>query len=122
MLRITYRRVEFLLTGDAGAEFERRRQTEEDAAPLRILKVAHHGSRSSSSVDFLRSYRPHVALLSVGRGNLFGHPAPDVLARLREAGAEIFRTDRDAAVIVETDGAIVNVRTLTGRTWQLRAW
>jgi competence protein ComEC len=122
VLRITYRRVEFLLTGDAGAEFERRRQTEEDAAPLRILKVAHHGSRSSSSVDFLQSYRPHVALVSVGRGNLFGHPAPEVLARLRDAGAEIFRTDRDAAVIVETNGSIVNVRTLTGRTWQLREW
>jgi competence protein ComEC len=122
VLRITYRRVEFLLTGDAGAEFERRRQPEDEAAPLRVLKVAHHGSRSSTSADFLQSYRPQVALISVGRGNLFGHPAPDVLTHLRDAGAEIFRTDRDAAIIVETNGWMVNVRALGGRTWQLRDW
>jgi competence protein ComEC len=122
VLRVTYRHVEFLLTGDAGAEFERHRHSDDELTPLRILKVAHHGSRSSTSADFLEQYQPQVALISVGRANLFGHPAPDVLARLRGGGAEIFRTDQDAAIIVETNGRVVNVRSLTGRTWQLRAW
>ena len=49
--------------------------------------------------------------------NLFGHPASDVLDRLRLAGAEVFRTDRDGAVIVETDGRVVRVRAYGGRTW-----
>ncbi|MGE5833073.1 MAG: DNA internalization-related competence protein ComEC/Rec2 [Acidobacteriota bacterium] len=122
VLRVTYRHVEFLLTGDAGAEFERRRHSRDELTPLRILKVAHHGSRSSTSADFLEQYQPQLALISVGRANLFGHPAPDVLARLRGGGAEIFRTDQDAAIIVETNGRVVHVRSLTGRIWQLRAW
>jgi len=122
VLRVTYRHVEFLLTGDAGAEFEHHRHAHDEVTPLRILKVGHHGSRSSTSADFLEQYQPQVALISVGRANLFGHPAPEVVARLRGGGAEIFRTDQDAAIIVETNGRVVNVRTLAGRSWQLREW
>jgi competence protein ComEC len=120
VLRVTYGRVEFLLTGDAASEFEHRRP-ESSTALLRILKVAHHGSRTSSAAAFLDRFRPHVALVSAGRGNLFGHPAPEVLARLADIGSTIFRTDRDAATIVETDGRVVTLRTMTGRTLELRA-
>ena len=120
VLRVRYGRVEFLLTGDAGLEFEQPHQAGASAAPLRILKVAHHGSRTSSSAAFLNRFRPHVALVSAGRGNLFGHPAPDVVTRFTEVGAEVFRTDRDAAVIVETNGKVVTLRTMTGRTLELR--
>jgi competence protein ComEC len=59
--------------------------------------------------------------VSAGRGNLFGHPAPEVLARLTDIGATVFRTDRDAATIVETDGRTVTFRGMTGRTLELRA-
>jgi competence protein ComEC len=121
VLRVTYGRVEFLLTGDAGAEFEQRRPAESGTALLRILKVAHHGSRTSSAAAFLDRFRPHAALVSAGRGNLFGHPAPEVLARLTDIGATVFRTDRDAATIVETDGRTVTFRGMTGRTLELRA-
>ncbi|HYN06006.1 MAG TPA: DNA internalization-related competence protein ComEC/Rec2 [Vicinamibacterales bacterium] len=120
VLRLVYGRVEFLLTGDAGSEFERRTWDEGERAMMRVLKVAHHGSRTSSSAALVSSYRPDVALISAGRGNLFGHPAPDVLGRLVNAGAEIFRTDRDAAVIVDTDGWRVSVRSMSGRTWDVR--
>ncbi len=119
VLRIVYGRVEFLLTGDAGIEFERRLSTERVTTPLRILKVGHHGSRTSSSTSFLDALRPHLALISAGRANPFGHPAPDVLSRLEQINSEIFRTDRDAAIIIETDGTIVDVRSLLGRTWRL---
>jgi competence protein ComEC len=120
VIRLVYGHVEFLLTGDAGPEFERRSWDESETGRVRVLKVAHHGSRTSSSAALLSSYRPDIALVSAGRGNLFGHPAPDVIARLAAAGAEIFRTDRDAAVIAETDGRRVSVRAMRGRTWDVR--
>jgi competence protein ComEC len=119
VLRVRFGDVELLLTGDVGAEFESRFVRETSPAPLRILKVGHHGSRSSSSAGFLDAYRPHVALVSVGRGNLFGHPAPDVLARYAHLGTQVFRTDLDGAITVETDGRCVRVRTASGQTWTL---
>jgi competence protein ComEC len=122
VLRIRYGVVDALLTGDAGQEFEGRLPPDLSAAPIRILKAGHHGSRSSTSDRLVAAMRPHVALISVGRGNLFGQPAPDVLARLAGAGAAIFRTDRDGAVMVETDGVTVRVRTALGRSFALSAY
>jgi competence protein ComEC len=77
---------------------------------LSILKVAHHGSRTSTSASFLADARPRVALLSVGSRNPFGHPAPDVLTRLRASGALLFRTDRDGAVEATLDGPRIEIR------------
>jgi competence protein ComEC len=118
VLRLQFGIVEVLLTGDAGAEFERRFAGEQ-LLPVRIVKVAHHGSRSSSSAEFVRTFKPQVAVVSAGRGNLFGHPAPDVLDRFERAGAAIFRTDLDGAIVIETDGASVDVMSMTGRRWSL---
>jgi competence protein ComEC len=82
-----------------------------------VLKVPHHGSLTSSSLDFVRALHPDVAVFSVGRSNHFGHPAPDVLQRYRDAGTAIFRTDMDGAISLETDGHSLDVRTLLGRTY-----
>jgi competence protein ComEC len=79
-----------------------------------VLKVAHHGSRTSSSHDLLDHWRPQVAVISAGRGNTFGHPTPEVLERLARIGAEIFRTDLDGQITVETDGRTLQVGTFTG--------
>ena len=73
-------------------------------ARTRILKVAHHGSRTSSSSALLDAWRPQIAVISCGRGNRFGHPAPEVLRRLEAIGATVFRTDRDGQITIETDG------------------
>jgi competence protein ComEC len=121
VLRVRIGDVELLLTGDVGAEFEGRFVRDASPAPLRVLKVGHHGSRSSSSGRFLNEYRPHAALVSVGRGNLFGHPAPDVLARYAQIGTRVFRTDRDGAITIETDGQRVDARTATGERWTLES-
>jgi competence protein ComEC len=59
--------------------------------------------------------------VSAGHGNIFGHPAPDVLSRFEQRGTVVFRTDRDGAIIMETDGAAVDVRTWSGRRWSIRA-
>jgi len=115
VLRLRIGVVEVLLTGDAGAEFEGRLPDDLAEPAIRILKTGHHGSRTSTSERLARAMRPHAALISVGRGNLFGHPAPEVLARLNAMGAEVFRTDRDGAISLETDGVAVWIVTALGR-------
>jgi beta-lactamase superfamily II metal-dependent hydrolase len=91
-----------------------------DPSRIRILKVGHHGSRTSSSPVFVQAYHAAAALVSVGRGNPFGHPAADVLARLNRQGADVFRTDRDGAIIVETDGREIVIKTWSDRIWSAR--
>lgn len=114
VLEVVYGDVALLLTGDIGAEVERDIVARLIPAKTRILKVAHHGSRTSTSRQLLDAWRPHIALISCGRGNPFGHPAPEVMARLEAIGARIYRTDRDGEITVETDGEHVRVRTFTG--------
>jgi competence protein ComEC len=120
VLHLTFGLVEVWLTGDAGPEFESHLTPAASRGTLRILKVAHHGSRSSSSPDFLAAIRPDIALVSAGRANLFGHPAPEVLARFDRYRTQVFRTDRDGAVMLDTDGRTVEVSTMSGRRWTLR--
>ncbi len=87
-----------LLTGDAPAEVERRILAE--LPPLTVLKVGHHGSRTSTSLELLQATRPALALIGVGDPNGFGHPHPLVRGRLEEAGIPVFRTDRDGDILV----------------------
>jgi competence protein ComEC len=114
VIEVVYHDVALLLTGDIGADVERAIAPKLAPAAIRILKVAHHGSRTSTSRELLETWRPQIALISCGRGNPFGHPAPDVIARLEAIGARIYRTDLDGEVTVETDGQGVSVRTFTG--------
>jgi competence protein ComEC len=109
--------VSLLLTGDIGRSVERARLSNIPPAPMRIVKIPHHGSLTSSSIEFVRTLAPTIAVVSAGRGNPFGHPVPEVLQRYEEVGAEIFRTDRDGAVTVDTDGKSVRVQSFTGRTY-----
>jgi competence protein ComEC len=104
VLRLDWRGFSLLLTGDLGRPGEDRVLA--SRAPVRALalKVGHHGSRFSSTDDFLAATRAAVAVISVGARNPFRHPTPEALARLEAAGARIYRTDRDGAVILETDG------------------
>ena len=69
-----------------------------------ILPVGHHGSRTSTSQEFLDAVHPAFAVISVGAHNRFGHPTKETLNRLSEAGIKVFRTDLDGAVIFTSDG------------------
>jgi competence protein ComEC len=102
VLRLRFRRFTALLAGDLGEEGEKRLLPL--LGPVDLLKVAHHGSRFSTSEAFVERTRPRIAVLQVGVRNRFGHPDPEVVRRLERAGARIYRTDRDGAVTVETDG------------------
>ena len=109
VFRVDYGAASFLLTSDIGAEVESRLVTARSPLAAKILKVAHHGSRTSSTPAFLERVSPALAVISVGRRNPYGHPAPDTLTRLVAVGARIYRTDRDGAVIFETNGFTLTV-------------
>ena len=111
VIEVVYRDVAVLLTGDISAEVERAILPRLTRAPTRILKAAHHGSRTSSSMALLSEWRPQFALISAGRGNTFGHPAPEVLQRFEAIGATVFRTDLDGQIALETDGRRVEFTT-----------
>jgi len=112
VLELRYGDVALLLPGDIGALVERDLAAELSPARYRILKVAHHGSRTSTSAQLLGAWRPDLAIISCGRGNPFGHPAPAVLERLRDAGATVLRTDHDGRVQLWTDGREVYYRSV----------
>jgi len=120
VIEIRYGGVSFVFTGDIGRDTELAIAASFTEAPIRILKVPHHGSGTSSSTEFIRALRPDIGVISDGRGNPYGHPVPQVLERYRAAGAAIYRTDLDGAVTVETDGKTVRVHTFTNRRLTLR--
>ncbi len=115
VIELRWRDVSVLLAGDIGKDVERTLAAAIPPAPLRVVKVPHHGSLTSSTPAFVRAIAARAAVVSAGRGNHFGHPAPEVLDRYRAAGAEIFRTDRDGAVMLDTDGRKLEISTFTGR-------
>jgi competence protein ComEC len=101
----------FLLAGDIERPSERAILAEEQPVQVNFLKVAHHGSKTSTTEPFLSAAHPEFAAISAGRDNTFGHPAPEVTERLAEAGVRVFRTDRDGAITASTDGNTLSVST-----------
>ncbi|MBZ5676680.1 MAG: ComEC/Rec2 family competence protein [Acidobacteriia bacterium] len=104
VLRITYGSRSFLLTGDMERGIEAKLLAAGVDLHADVLKVGHHGSRTSSTQAFLDAVSPSVALISAGYENSFGHPHPDVLGRLSARHAAVLRTDLDGLVTARTDG------------------
>ena len=102
VLRVTYGAVRLLLQGDAGVPVEARLGG--TVGPVDVLKVGHHGSASATSDEWLDELAPREAVISVGRRNTYGHPAPGVLERLARHGVAIFRTDWSGTITFSTDG------------------
>jgi competence protein ComEC len=114
VVRIRYGERSFLFVGDSEHEAEGTLLAQSAAAGRSlhadVLKVGHHGSRTSSTPAFLAAVAPREAVMSVGCRNRYGHPHPLTLAALASAGARLWRTDRDGAVVVTTDGHSLDVR------------
>jgi competence protein ComEC len=111
---LEYRGFRMLFTGDAGSDSEKRFLREGVDLRADVLKVGHHGSAYGSSRQFIAAVAPRVAIISVGRHNVFGHPAPSTLATLQRFGARIYRTDEDGAVSLVTDGTQIAVTSMLG--------
>ena len=111
VLRVTYGARSLLLVGDAEHEAEGALLAA-DPSRLRadVLKVGHHGSRTSSTPAFIAAVQPREAVISAGCRNRFGHPSPATLATLAAAGVRVWRTDHDGAVVVTTDGQSLEVQ------------
>jgi len=111
--------ISLLLTGDAESPEEAWLLAHWPAAlHADVLKVAHHGSRTSTSDAFLAAVHPRLALVSVGANNSYGHPDGDVLERLGAAGVPVLRTDLLGTIVVRTDGTRLEVEA-RGEHWTL---
>lgn len=119
VIRIRFGDRTFLLLGDAERHEEGELVRLGIAGPVDVLKVGHHGSRTSSTEEMLDDARPRIAIVSAGVGNRFGHPHDEVIERLEEHGARVLRTDREGGIIVRTDGRSLAVETWSGQTFTL---
>ncbi|WP_434641837.1 stalk domain-containing protein [Thermoanaerobacterium thermosaccharolyticum] len=104
VIKLTYKNVSFLFTGDAEKESEQEMLNKGYNLKADVLKVGHHGSDTSTTADFLKAVSPKYAVISVGKNNDYGHPNQSVLDRLNNAGIKIFRTDLNGTVVATTDG------------------
>ncbi len=103
--KLTYNKVSFLFTGDIEEESQNR-LLKDDSGDLKsdILKVAHHGSRYTSSKEFLQTVKPKVAVISCGIGNSYGHPHQEALDRIKSENIKLYRTDLDGTIMITSDG------------------
>ncbi len=113
VLRLDYGQTSALLTGDSEADVEkallRDTDSRRDLENVTLLKVGHHGSRTSSTLEFLQAIKPRVALISCGRYNRFGHPTGEVLTRLAQMQINTFRTDLDGSIEASCDASTCDV-------------
>ncbi len=111
VMRLADGGVSFLLPGDIQKKVEQRLVAEHAEIAADFLKVPHHGSKTSSTPDFVAAVAPKIAVVSDGEANPFGHPAPGTVERYAQAGVRLLRTDRDGAVTALTDGGTLTVTT-----------
>ncbi len=107
--RIDFGKVGILFAADAEAQTERWLLDSQANLRAAVLKVAHHGSRYSSTPSFLQAVQPLVAVVSVGAGNEYHHPDAQTLGRLARMGTRVFRTDLDGPIAIESDGGKIEV-------------
>ena len=115
VVRLDYGHAGVLFAADAEPQTERWLLASGARLPAQVLKVAHHGGRYSSTARFLNAVAPQAAVISVGVVNEYGHPTPEAIGRLERAHAQVYRTDRDGTVTVETDGTRIQVTTANGK-------
>ena len=111
VLSLKYQNRTFLFEGDASsqAEGDMLLSSVVPVPKADVLKVAHHGSSSSTSEGFLKMVSPSIAVISVGASNDYGHPAQSTLDRLTSAGAKVYRTDENGTIVISTDGTTLTV-------------
>jgi competence protein ComEC len=115
VVKLSFHRISFLFPGDISARTEQKMMDNKQDLHADVLLAPHHGSRFSNSPLFIKKVRPETVIFSCGKENIFGLPAHEVIDRYGFAGVEIFRTDRDGAITIETDGESIRFRGFRGR-------
>lgn len=111
VIRMQFGSQSFLLTGDARLIPENQMLDAGEDLQANVLKVAHHGSYSSSSARFLKAVQPIYGIISLGKDNDYGYPHDSTLTRLARAGIKIYRTDLNGTIVISTDGSTLQVKT-----------
>ena len=109
VIRIVYQGTSILLTGDIEHETDGDLMRWDHRLRSNILKAAHHGSRTSSTPEFLAGVNPSIVAISCGKNNRFRHPSPEVVQRFREMGIQIWRTDHSGAIAVRIDRGHIDI-------------
>ena len=109
VLRLSYGNITGLLTGDIGVEQERKLL--EKTGKIQFLKAAHHGSKNSSSLEFLQQASPVISFISCGKDNRYGHPHEETLERLNAVKSRIYTTAQRGALTLQTDGRNIKITT-----------
>lgn len=110
VLKVTYGKNSFLLTGDATSNVERKIYNEDIKSD--VLKVAHHGSSYSSTDVFLDKVKPYYAVISVGKNNIYNHPSNKTLEKLNKRNIKVYRTDLDGTIVFISDGDNLSAKAL----------
>lgn len=107
----------FLFTGDAEEDSEE--DMVENDIPLKadVYKVSHHGSKTASTEEFMEEVDPEYAVISAGEGNSYGHPHAEVMNRLRAMGVEVFRTDEQGTIVLQSDGETITWNASPSDSW-----
>ena len=110
-IKATLGEIDILLLGDSEASVEHDLVSADIDLSSEILKVSHHGSTTSSTLEFLYEVKPKYAIISVCENNPYGHPKPATLSKLRFIDAEIYRTDTNGTILLITDGKDIQIKT-----------
>lgn len=109
VLRLVQGKKSFLFTGDAEAKSEADMIKSKETLRANVLKVGHHGAKTSSSSAFIKAVNPQYSVISVGKKNHYGHPTKEVLNRLKKT--KVYRTDQKGAIVFTTNGSTLTVKT-----------
>lgn len=105
IIKIEYGNTSFLFTGDAQSDVEKDVLTSNEDIKADVLKVGHHGSSTSTSINFLNKVNPSISVISVGENNIYNHPSQNTIKHLTENNTTIYRTDKDGTILLCSDGS-----------------
>lgn len=115
VMELIYGEFQMLFTGDIGADTEKKLLTAGYLNDIDCLKVGHHGSRYSSSEEFLKKLKPELAIISCSSTNTYGHPSPETIQRLEDCGSQVEYTMKNGAITLETNGKNLRIRRFCSR-------
>jgi len=110
-VKITDGENSFLITGDCETTEEKDILSQGYDVSAKVLKAGHHGSSTSSGVDFLNKVMPRYAVISCGKGNKYNHPHKETIQKLEQMDVEYYRTDLSGNITFTSDGSSISVRT-----------